>query len=321
MVGSSSDPAIVCPRGPRGSAIVSDPRADRIILGADQRLADRVRELSRQRLVFFAGLPGTGKSLLVHQLAHVARAAGRRVHLLQWDVARPVFESSPAGRRYPVADGVTHAMIRVAAGSWVRHAVAAWCERHADPAALLVGETPFVGNRFVELARPGDDPAEAVLGAPSCRFAVAVPSAAVRRFLEAERARRAISPRHHREREDAPPHVLRALWRDLVDVARALGVAPGLAGPAGGGGDAPEIPYDPETYRRVYESVLRHRHVDVVALDAILPTGALSVYDFADPPLDLVPTEAEADDCIRVAERRHPDSDVLARAVARWWAV
>ena len=29
------------------------------------------------RLVFFAGLPGTGKSLLIHQLAHLAHARER----------------------------------------------------------------------------------------------------------------------------------------------------------------------------------------------------------------------------------------------------
>jgi hypothetical protein len=312
---------------------MSDASAQRIVVGADRGLEARIHELSRRRLVFFAGLPGTGKSLLVHQLAHVARAAGRRVHLLQWDVARPVFESIPAGRRYPLVDGVTPAMIRVAAGGWVRHAVARWCERHPPGEDLLVGETPCVGNRFVELARRGDARAEAVLSDPSCRFALAVPSVAVRRFLEAERARRAASPRHPREREDAPPHVLRDLWRDLVNVARALGIAhageqpadgggpPGRAAGAGSAGGDPGVPYDPEIYRRVYESVLRHRHVDVVALDAILPTGSLSVYEFADPPLDLIPTEAEADDFIRAAERDHPDPVALELEVARWWEV
>jgi len=111
-------------------------------------------------MVFFAGLPGTGKSLLAHQLAHLASGAGRRIHLLQWDVARPVFEAAPAGRRYPLVDGVTHAVIRKAAGLWVRHAVAGWSERHRGPEPLLVGETPLVGNRFVELAQQADDAAE-----------------------------------------------------------------------------------------------------------------------------------------------------------------
>ena len=263
-------------------------------------------------MVFLAGLPGTGKSLLVHQLAHRALAAGRQVHLLQWDVARPVFEGTPAGRRYPLADGVTHVLIRKAAGLWVRRALAAWSARHPGPEHLLVGETPFVGNRFVELAQRHEDAAEALLGDASCRFVIALPSIEVRRFIEAERARRTAHPLHPREREDAPPHVLRDLWRDLVEVARVLGITP-----PDGGADS----YDPLVYRRVYEAVLRHRHVEVVALDVVLPTGTLSVYDFVAPIPDLVPTEQEADDAIREVEGRYPDLTALERAATRWWEV
>ena len=299
---------------------MDDGAVDRLVVGADPRLAAQVRDLSRARMVFVAGLPGTGKSLLVHQLAHVTRAAGRGVHLVQWDVARPVFEVSPAGRRYPLADGVTHAMIRKAAGLWVRHALVAWRARH--PEDLLIGEAPFVGGRFIELARRCDDRAEVFLAAPECRFAIAVPSAAVRRFLEGERERRAVRPLHPREREDAPPHVLRDLWRDLVAVARALGIVAASSVPAGGPGQADAaIPYDPDAYRRVYETVLRHRHVEVVALDVILPTERLSVYDFAVAPPDLIPTGEEADDFVRAAERGHPDAAALEREAACWWQV
>src|SRR5262249_16806551 len=145
-----------------------------------------------------------------------ADAAGRRVHLLQWDVARPVLEASPAGRTYPIEDGVTHAVVRKAAGLWVRTAIAEWNRRHPGPEHLLVGETPMVGNRFVERARRIDDEAEPLLAADGCRFVLPAPSAEVRAFLEAERARRSASPLHPREREDAPPHVLRGLWRELV---------------------------------------------------------------------------------------------------------
>jgi hypothetical protein len=290
------------------------PAAERLVVDADPGLAGQLRELAGRRMVFLAGLPGTGKSLLVHQIAHLAGAAGRRVQLLQWDVARPPFESSPAGRRYPIRDGVTHAMIRKAAGLWARRAVAGWSERHPGAEDLLIGETPFVGGRFVELARPVDDRAEPLLAAESCRFAIATPSVAVRRFLEAERERRAVSPLHPREREDAPPQVLRDLWRDLAELGHRLGL-----------GAAPEAgatpPYDPEVYRRVYERVLRDRQVDVVRLDTILPTQSLSVYDYAEPLPDVAPTEAEAEDCIREIERRHPDPAEAERDTARWWEV
>jgi len=307
---------------------VSDVDA-RLVVGASRRLEGQLRALGDQRIVFFAGLPGTGKSLLVHQLAHLADQVGRHIQLMQWDVARPAFEASSAGRRYPLANGVTHPVIRKAAGLWARRALSDWDRQNPGPENLLIGETPFVGNRFAELARPLDDAAEPLLGAASCRFAIAVPSAEVRRFLEAERERRAAHPLHPREREDAPPHVLRDLWRDLAGVASRLGISASAladetagprraAGAEGGAGDA-SIPYDPVVYRRVYERILRHRHADVVDLDAILPTRELSVYDFAVAVPDLAPTEAEAVEFIREVEQRYPDPGTLDTEIAHWW--
>ncbi len=80
-------------------------------------------------------------------------------------------------------------------------------------------------------------------------------------------------------------------------------------------------PYDPSVYRRVYESALRHRHVDVVTLDTVLPTATLSVYDFAVPYEELTPSAAEANAAVRDAEARHPDPAALAREAARWFSV
>jgi hypothetical protein len=301
--------------------------ATRLVVHADRRLEVQVRRLGGRRMVFFAGLPGTGKSLLVHQLAHLASATGRSIHLLQWDVARPVLEASAAGQRYPVADGVTHAVIRKAAGLWVRHALVGWNARHPEAEHLLVGEAPLVGNRFAELAHRLDDRAEVLLAAPSCRFVVAVPSREVRRFLEAERERRAESPLHPREREDAPPRVLHDLWRDLAKLAGGFGITAPGAGPAVGREgpssvvDAGPAPYDPVVYRRVYETVLSHRNVEVVGVDTILPTEKLSVYDFSVAPPDLVPTGEEADEFIRQVERRYTDPAALEAEIARWWEV
>src|SRR6266700_1565398 len=68
-----------------------------LVIAADAGLYAHLQRLaSGQRFVFFAGLPGTGKSLLSHQLTHLAHALGRTVHMLQWDMARPVFETSAA---------------------------------------------------------------------------------------------------------------------------------------------------------------------------------------------------------------------------------
>ena len=209
------------------------------------------------------------------------------MHTLQWDVARPVFESAPAGRRYPLAGGVTHIVIRKAAGLWVRDAVASWHAANPDPAHLLVGELPLVGGRFIEASRPADDAAEAVLAGSCCRFVVPVPSRDVRTFIEAERDRRMARPVHPRERDDAPSHVLRALWDDLVGAARALGL-PGVSPAEGrtperGGG----VAYDPALYEAVYRRVLARRHTETLPLTQVLQRDGVSAYEIGVPTREL----------------------------------
>jgi hypothetical protein len=248
------------------------------------------------RLVLFAGLPGTGKSLLIRELAQLAHARGRVLHLLQWDVARPVFEACEAGRRYPQEGGVTHGVIRLAVGRWARTVVARWHAEHPAGSHLLIGETPFIGHRLVELTRVERDAAEPLLASPATRFVIPVPSRALRAHLEAERARRAHRPLHPREREDAPPEVLRALWRELA-------------------GD--ERPYDPALYQRIYEGLLAHRHAVALAVDTRLPTAAVSAYDVEVPTTDLVPTAEEAAGFVREVERRHRPQDIQ-RLIDGW---
>jgi len=275
-----------------------------LIVGSDPSLRQALDALVREaRLVFFAGLPGTGKSLLIHQLAHLAHEWQRRVHLLQWDVARPLFEESRAGQRYPQHHGVTHGMIRIAVGCWARAAVSRWDHEHPRGDDLLIGETPFIGHRLIDLARRADDTAEAVLSASTTRFVIPVPSVALRAHVEAERARRAEKPLHPREREDAPPEVLRDLWRQVATVAGVTPLDP---------------PYDPATYRRVYEQLLVHRHAQVLPIETRLPTDGFSAYDFRVPVTDVVPSEAEAAYFIGEVEARFADPGAVEREIAGW---
>jgi hypothetical protein len=286
-----------------------------LIVREDSPLFATLATLAREaRLVFFAGLPGTGKSLLIHQLAHLAYARGRHVDLLQWDVARPVFEASRAGLRHPQVRGVTHAVIRLAVGRWARRAVAGWHARHPDFDRLLIGETPFIGHRLVSLARREADDAEAVLAAATTRFVVPVPSRELRAHLEAERERRAREPRHAREGEDAPPAVLQALWRELFGVARTLGIAG--AEPAGD-----DVPYDPDVYRQVYARLLAHRHAMALALDTRLPAEQMSAYDFRVPTTDLLPTSEEASRLVEETQARYPHATLLDLELEAWYRV
>src|SRR5262249_38694494 len=98
------------------------------------------------------------------------------------------------------------------------------------------------------------------------------------------------------------------LWRELARVGRELGL--GEPGPD----------YDPAVYGAIYGTILRRRTVEVVPLDAILPTQALSVYDFALDVSSLVPTDEEAGALIADVERRYP-TPALEREVDRWWAL
>jgi hypothetical protein len=289
------------------------PLSNAIVATADPGLYAHLQRLaSAQRCVFFAGLPGTGKSLLSHQLTHLAHALGRTVHMLQWDVARPVFEASTAGQRYPVVQGVTHGVIRKAAGLWARQAVVQWHRRYPGASHLLIGETPFVGHRFIELARQYADAAEPLL--QTACFVVPVPSRTVRDFLEAERQHRSLRPLHAQEREDAPPQVLRDLWRHLAHIAPALGVHANIPT------SAAEVPYDPVLYQAVYQRLLLQRQVLVLPMDTILPTTTLSVYDFAVPRQDVVPTVEDVTRFIEEVEQQYPDLDVLQQDIERWYA-
>ena len=273
----------------------------------------RLRELAQtHRMVFIAGLPGVGKSLLLRELAEAAHRHGRRVHLLQWDVARRPFDAPALLARYPEVDGITHAVLRKSVGLWARDAAAAWAERHIDSEDLLAGETPLIGHRFVELARPADDSAEAALSSEATRFLVPVPTVEVKQAIEAARAATTEKPRHERERNDAVPSVVRLLWAELFDAATQFAAASGAPPPV-------DVGYDPETYVAVFREALSHRNWEPLPVEVALPPQDRSVYDLDAPVVDLAPSEAEAEAYVARVEREYPDLAALQRETAAWW--
>jgi hypothetical protein len=270
-----------------------------------RELADAV---GGQRGVFVAGLPGVGKSLLIQQLALIAGEAGRRVHLLQWDVARGAFETPTVLARYPEVDGITHAAIRKAAGFWVRRAIADWDRTHPGDGDLLLGEAPLIGNRLSELAQPQDDPVEALLAGSRSLFLVPAPTAELRQAIERVRAREMSDPLHERERANANPGVIRALWDELALVADRLGVS----------GRPATTEYDTERYVRAYQRLLRYRQARVLWLRDLLPVRG-SPHVHTTVATELVPSVAEVAEALAHAEALAPDD--LRRQVERWYAV
>ena len=288
MAASSGDDGLVLTPG---SALYRD--VERLALNA--------------KVAVFCGIPGSGKSLMLGQLARIAHAAGRPVHLLQWDVARLAFETPDVMARFPEVDGVTHAVIRRAAGLWARSAVTEWRSRHADADDLLAIEAPLVGGRFAELASPLDEDPEDALGLPDARFVLVVPSVRVRREIERARYRTSASPGHARETADAAPRVVSGLWAEVLRAARELGFT---AAPDG---------YDPRVYRRVYERALRHREVEVLALDEVLSTGGRSVHDIGFRIKRLQPGLERAEELVDEVAHVYPDPAVLDEQMDRWF--
>jgi hypothetical protein len=271
-------------------------RAHRLLTGAVQSC----------KAVIFAGLPGVGKTLLLQQTALLSHAAGRPFHLLQWDIARQGFETAGILARYPEAEGTTHAVIRKAAGLWVRGAVANWAAAHADDDALLLGEAPFVGNRLSELARPQADAAEVFLAASSTLFIIPAPTLAVRRAIEAARRREIEQPRHVREAANAPPNVLTLLMQEL----RAAGTVLGVPGAGSGGG------YDPDVCTAVYLRLLEHRHARALVIDESWPVTA-SAYELDMGAAELHPSPAEVRSAMERAEAL--GATHLAHDVQNWF--
>ena len=257
-------------------------------------------------LIFFAGLPGVGKSLHLQQMALMARAAGRRVTLLQWDVARQSFERS----RYPLADGATHPLVIRATGAWLRGALVEWAARARKPGDMLIGEVPLNGGRFMEIARPAADDAETLLRDRRTQFLIPVPSRQVRALIEARREQSIAAPQHENEAHDAPPDLLRALWQDVYRVGVTLGLAAATRCAA---------PYSPEVYAAVYRHLLQHRHRQVLPIDDQLQTSA-SVYYHAEPPPVLQATSAQAEKILASLEASMTPAQAIA-AAETWYEV
>ncbi len=275
------------------------------------------RLVETKKMVFLAGLPGTGKSLLLQQLSILGHSIGRRPHLLQWDVCRlPFLTNDRVKEHYHEQDGITHAGVRKAVGMWARHAVGIWAERHRGDRDILIGEVPIVGNRLVELVRTEADPVEPLLvDETSTFFGIPTPSRQVRQLIETQRKERSGSPLHEREKGDAQPGIMYALWEDLCAVALRFGLIDREESENRTGA------YDPDLYCDTYSVLLKRRPSGRIDLDIPLSTEGRSVYDLSAGQKDLVPSAAEVETSIRDMENRYPCHEELERSVNQWYEV
>ncbi|MEM7347761.1 MAG: hypothetical protein AAF485_26305 [Chloroflexota bacterium] len=262
-----------------------------------------------KRMIFMAGLPGTGKSLLIQQLALIAAQTGRKIHLLQYTLSREPFETEQNLAKYPEIEGFTAPAIRKAVGLWSRGAVVQWHKQHPDPEHLLIGELPLIGNRLTELIKVYRDEAEPLLTDENTLFVVPVPSWEVREVIEERRAQTLANPQNKQETMEAQPNVLQALWQEVNTVARRVGLTKV--------GD--QAPYNPYIYGGVYEALLKHRNTQMLLIEQVLqPTH--SVYEMEIVEGQIQASTTEVNHFIEQVEHSYTARE-LQQAVNQWHAL
>ncbi|MEM7801214.1 MAG: hypothetical protein AAF633_18625 [Chloroflexota bacterium] len=272
-----------------------------LVLPISSQLYQEFNELAQSsRMVFMVGLPGVGKSLLIQQLALLARQVGREVHLLQWDSARKAFEIPAVLDKYPEINGVTDPIIRKGVGGWARAAIAAWHAAHSDDSAILISEVPMIGSRLIELAEVHEDEAEALLASDLAQFVTPVPSWEVRAVIEKAREASIAKPQHELEKQDAPPNVLRELWTEVNNLARRMKLTKAR----------PDAEYNPYIYGGVFEAILQHRHSRVLLVDQVLKPKQ-SVYELDIATSVLQASEDEVEKIITDLEKRYTRAEIV----------
>jgi len=202
------------------------------------------------KAVVFSGLPGVGKSLYINQFQLIAKAEGRKVTVIQWDIARKAFEIPSIAARYPMGEGVVHNGVKLSAGKWLLATIKQWIVDHENDNQLLLIEAPLVGHRFIELAKIQEDATlEAFLKKEAFQIIAPIPSKKVREKIEADR--RAQISEDAKTWVGAKPSVMLMLWKMICGIANEFGRNIPMDG---------QPPYDPEVYEFVFAKILKHRH-------------------------------------------------------------
>ncbi|WP_109097671.1 hypothetical protein [Aquimarina sp. AU58] len=265
---------------------------------------------SEAKIVCFTGLPGVGKSLYVQQFAYIALQKNRKISILQWDSARQSFETEQVLKIYPEIDGVTHAGIRKSCGLWSRKAVYDWYQLHKNDNEVLILEAPLVGNRLIELGKKTKDELEPILSSDSTQFILPVPSDELRKLIISKRVNTAKNPNHEMEKADAQPHVLMALYLEICEVGKKLGMKKQLN---------ENLEYDTSFYESLYRKVLRERHVKTLFVDEAFEVN--SVYDVRQKFSKLVPSTEEVSYFISLVREKYPTDEQLEIAVNNWYVL
>lgn len=282
---------------------------DTCIIPAEHPIGRAFRDAVQSRkILFVAGLPSSGKSLMLQQLTILADQAGRRLHTMQWDAARRAFETDKWLAQYPEVNDLTHPGIRKAVGLWVRDAVADWAATHADDSDILIAELPVVGGRFAELLQPHEDAAEQLLTSEKVLFFVPIPTLEMRKVITGHRAETFANPRNEQETKDAPIYIVEGDWVAARQLHNAW---------AGVANDPDrDAQYSDVIYREVFDRLLRHRNAQILSVDCPFETTG-SAYDRTAAVTELAATPDQVEATFARLQSLFPGKDA-ERAVDGW---
>lgn len=277
-----------------------------LVIAIDSNIQTAFEDLaSSKRMVFMTGLLGTGKSMLIQQLALIANKEGRKVHTLQYDLARKAFETKTNLAKYPEIDGVTDPAIRKAVGLWVRQAVLNWEAAHPEPEHMLIAELPLIGNRLIELVQPEEDALEPILQQEEHLFLIPIPSWEIRDVIENNRGAPLTTAKQNPKERDAAQNVLYGLWQEINALARQIGLTK----------TKPDTAYNPYIYGGVYEALLRHRnHQNILIENVLEPESLAEESDLVLTRLQATPNEVN--EHIKLVEKMSRDD--LLNQVKNW---
>lgn len=246
------------------------------------------------RMIFFTGLPASGKSFLLRETVSIAAAAGRRVQMIRWDTGLASFQNAAVSAKYPDVGYGSHPVVRKAAGLWGRRAVARWAAEHPDPADMLIGEVPIIGNRYSEFVKRLPDDAEAALASDATTFLYPVPTPDVRARLEAVRRDTFANPRHPDEARDAPPSTMELAWRLTCSKAIDLGLIRDRDLDS-------QHAYEERVYCMLFDRLLQRRNARALRVETLWPGGG-SAHDLRDGVRELTATPDEVSAAIAAVE-------------------
>ncbi len=272
-------------------------------------LADAARGL---RMVFFTGLPASGKSFFLRKQISIAVAAGRKVDIIRWDAGLGAFETDDVLARYPyVADG-TNPMIRRAAGLWGRQAISNWLSENREPSAMLIGEVPIIGNRFSEFVEVIGDEAEKALASNQTLFLYPIPSQTLRIRQESIRRETFNNPQHPNEAKDAPPSTMDLALQMTLEKAMELRLISASRARS-------DYAYDPALYRRFFEQLLKHRVARALDVDTLYVDEG-SAHDLAGYNSELIATSEEVTNSMLSVEASLTATEA-SKMVRNWYRV